>query len=219
MRNGKKYHVLSFNWIHKNGYNEETVREMPLSVVEAIPTGYDLTDDAGVPGTAGALDGQLVAAGPKIYVITGGERHWVLNWDWITHSRYNGHPVITLSPEDIEPIPLGVNYLYTPPEVWVRFICYLSILFVGLLVFFFFSTHDHARLALKARFPGLDNSKFLARWKPWHTRLVLFVVFAFAIAAREPYLLTHPRFWAEEGTDWFQYAKSPMCIVQMSSIV
>ena len=82
----------------------------------------------------------------------------------------------------------------------------MLILFAGLTGFYFLSTRDYVRNAWTTKFSGLANNKFFANWKPWHTRLILFLVFALAIAAREPYLLLHPRFWAEEGTDWFQYA-------------
>jgi len=39
-------------------------------------------------------------------------------------------------------------------------------------------------------------------------RMVFSVIFIAAIGMREPFLLQHPRFWAEEGLVWFQYGST-----------
>jgi len=89
LRGGRKYHIQNVNWIKRNGYGGKPVQILKPSEVAAIPSGYDLAEQAPIPGTPAAMDEKLVI-GPdgKIYVVTEGERHWILSARWIAESRY-----------------------------------------------------------------------------------------------------------------------------------
>jgi hypothetical protein len=61
----------------------------------------------------------------------------------------------------------------------------------------------------------LDKWPFLGRpgrfspaWSEWNTRLAVLLFCLAMVILREPSLMIHPRFWAEEGTGWFQFAAS-----------
>jgi hypothetical protein len=189
---GKKYHVQSPNWVVKHGYKWAEIRKVQTAQVDEIPTGYEITESDGLPGTPWAWNDQLVAVPEGIYLVKNGERRHVSSPEWIVHSPYYGKPIVALSTSDVKDIPQGVDILYTPPKTKLV----IAVLTAILLVFFWFSTYRSRYVSLESRPPGV----FFA------VKVLTFLAFVIAIILREPNLIAHPRFWAEEGTAWFQYA-------------
>jgi hypothetical protein len=203
LHNGRKYYIQSFRWISKNGYG--AVHILKPAEVAAIPSGYDLTEQSKVPGTADALEGKLaVGLDHKVYVIQQGQRHWVLDGRWLVEHGYAGQQPIPVSDADLQALPLGEDFPYIPTisRIWIFFLT------IGLFAFFILSTRGHYRRLLNTSSGWFAENTLFQNWTTWHTRGVLLVLFIAAIVAREPDLLSHPRFWAEEGTAWFPYGSS-----------
>ena len=78
---------------------------------------------------------------------------------------------------------MGGDITYTSPGQKIAFF----VLMVGIFVFLLFGL----------RLNGGTTA-----------RVVAAIIFIAAIGLREPFLLQHPRFWAEEGLIWFQYGST-----------
>jgi hypothetical protein len=191
---GTKHHIQTRNWLIKNGSSEAPVRVLTPAEAAAIPTGYELSDESLIPGTPAALEGKVVS-GPdgSIWVVRRGERHHVMDVRWFENSRYVGQAPVPATQAELEALQLGSEYLYIPFASKERIIFLTAVLFT-----FFF-------LAASKR---LEFGEFFPKWTKWLPRVVLALLFAWAIGVREPFLLSQPRFWAEEGVIWFQYAAS-----------
>jgi hypothetical protein len=203
LHNGRKYYIQNFRWISKNGYG--AVHILKPAEVAAIPSGYDLTEQSKVPGTPEALEGKLaVGLDQKVYVIQQGQRHWVLDGRWFAEHGYAGQQPMPVSQADLQELPLGEDFPYIPAvsRIWVL------TLTLCLFTFFFLSARGYYRSLLNPSAERFAKNKLFQKWTTWHTRGVLLALFIAAIIAREPELLSHPRFWAEEGTAWFQYGSS-----------
>lgn len=204
LHDAKKYYIQSPKWITDKGYGGEAVHVLKPSEMAAIPSGYDLAGKSAVPGTPASLENKLVWSGGKIYVVTQGQRHWVLDPRWISQSRYAGQAAVRVSAAELQALPVGTDIMYFPPGTKIRVLS----LSLAIFAFFYLSTNNNRWHFSQARFSSLARSKFFQIWTTWHTRAILLIAFCAAIVAREPYLLAHPRFWAEEGTVWFQFASS-----------
>ena len=183
LSHGLKYHIENPSWMGLNGLSDAPIRVLTSAEVEAIPESYPLPEGSGLPGKPGAhaLDGMLLADGAgRIYVVEHGIRHWILDYRWITQGPYAKKTAIHLSDAQLDSIPLGGSITYTPKASKIA----LPLLAAALLVFFIRGRNLKDNLAI---------------------RLGLAVFFIAAIWLREPYLLRHPRFWAEEGLVYFQY--------------
>jgi len=191
LTNGTKYHIETPSWIGQNGFGGVPIRVLTASEVDAIPNGYPLPEGSGLPGKPGtmALEGKLLQDKEgRIYAVIHGRRHWILDAHWIAESPFARQGAIRLTDSQLEAVPLGGNIEYTRPGQKIA----LPLLAIAIFAFFF--------LAVKGKLNWLDNG--------WKVRAVLAIVFIAAMGLREPYLLQHPRFWAEEGLVWFQYGST-----------
>jgi hypothetical protein len=183
LHDGLKYHIENPSWLGPNGLIDAPVRILTQAEVEAIPESYPLPEGSGLPGKAGthALDGMLLTDKVgRIYVVDHGIRHWILDNRWIIEGPYAKKAAIHLSDAQLEAIPLGGSITYTPKGAKIA----LPLLAAALLIFF-----------IRGR--NLKDNLLI--------RVALAAVFIAAIGLREPYLLQHPRFWAEEGLVYFQF--------------
>jgi len=191
LANGQKYHIEHPSWIGQNGFGSEPIHFLAANVVDAIPNGYPLPQGSGFPGNERkmALEGKLLQDKEgRIYVVIHGRRHWIHNALWIAESPYARQGVIRLTEAQLEAVPLGGDITYTTIGEKIA----LPLLAIAFLAFFF--------LGRNGRLKALEGASA--------TRAILAVVFIVAIGVREPYLLQHPRFWAEEGLIWFQYGST-----------
>ncbi len=187
-QNGRKYHIQDPVWFGINGFDKAPVHKLSPAEVDAIPDGYPLTAGAGMPDGSGtmALDGHLISGGDgKIYIVSRGKRHWILDGRWIAESPYAKDPIIALTDRQLEQIPLGRSFQY-----WSRG-QKLALPILGILLFVFF-------------YYASKGQRWAINGNVW-IRVGLAAFFIGLIAFREPYLLEQPRFWAEEGMVWFQY--------------
>ena len=194
--NGTKYHIHHPSWMGQNGYGDAKIHVLTEAEVQAIPTGYPLPEGAGVPGRPGAaaaLEGRLLAGDDgRVYIVMRGERHWVLDGRWIAESRYAGQGPISLTDSQLAEVPLGGDLYYQ--TVGAKIALWLC----AAAIFLFLQQKVGQASACQA-----------VQWRGRPTlRSAFAAIFIAAIALREPYLLQHPRFWAEEGFVWFQYASS-----------
>ncbi len=197
LTDGKKHHIHQPEWITKNGYGNTVLRVLTPSEVAAIPTGDPLTvEDSAIPTLPPKIqDGMLLSAKDgKIYLFVKGKRHWILNSRWIAESRYAGKSAIPLTEAQLEELPLGGDIWYASLAAKIARVLLTPAIFLFLF------------LATKNRSGTPSTNAGVQKWTAWHTRSLLAAIFIAAIAFREPYLLQHPRFWAEEGLLWFQYA-------------
>src|ERR1039458_8866550 len=208
VRDGQKYWVLNANWVANHGYNWDSLRRIDRGTLDAIPSGPAITEQFLIPGPVGqaSLENRLVfsAEENRVYFIRHGQRHWVLDWRWIGENRHAGREFTSLPKAEVEAIPIGsaITFL-SAHEIVVT--CLLAI---ALFAFFFFSAASRrsVRCSLGRRWPIID--KAFQKSTLWNARTILFVGFVAAMILREPLLIRHPRFWAEEGSVWFQYAVS-----------
>ncbi len=120
----------------------------------------------------------------RLYLVDNGEKRAVDDPRWVTHSRFAGQKAQPISAEALQRLRLGADLQYTS---LLRKILILLLTPLAAAVLLW---------AAKARGVGEHTG--------W--RLGLLALFGAAILLREPYLILHPRFWAEEGRVWFQYA-------------
>ncbi len=189
LTNGTKHHIENPSWMGQNGFGGVPPHVLTESEVNAIPVGYPLPEGSGLPGNPGTtgLEGKLLQDEVgRIYVVLHGRRHLNLDARWIAESPYARQPLIRLTDSQLEAVPLGGNVVYMTPAEKIA----LPFLAMGMFAFLF--------LAVNGRLRVLGDGPA--------ARAVLAVIFIAAIGLREPYLLQHPRFWAEEGLVWFQYA-------------
>lgn len=204
LKGGRKYNIKSPRWIANNGYGGEIVHGLKASELAAIPSGYDLAEQSAIPGTPAALDKKLVVGGDgKLYAVEGGRRHWILDGRWIEGSQYANQAPVQLTATELEALPLGGDFSYTPRGQIVLIVFLTCTLFA----FIFVTITGHTERLQATRLFQFARRKLSPRTS-WVVRVVLLMTFATLIALREPNLLSHPRFWAEEGTIWFQYAVS-----------
>jgi hypothetical protein len=208
LKGGRKYYIESWRWIANNGYGGEIVHGLTASELAAIPSGYNLAEQSAIPGTPAALDKKLVVGGDgRLYAVEGGRRHWILDGRWIEGTQYANQAPVQITATELEALPLGGDFSYTPR----RQIALIVFLTCTLFVFIFVTIAGHTE-----RLQAMRLFQFTRRKLPPRTsrvvRVVLLITFAMLIALREPNLLSHPRFWAEEGTIWFQYGVSHSAI-------
>ena len=181
--NGQKHHIENPSWFGKNRFDAAKIRSLTPAEVDAIPEGYPLPDGSGMPDnpTSMALEGMLLKdKDGRIFVVNKGARHWVRNGKWLEESKYAHQPTLPLSDSQLEAIPLGGDITYTTLATKI------ALPLMALAIFLFL---------LKGS--AIPDTRL--------TRIITAVIFIAAIGFREPYLLQHPRFWAEEGLVWFQY--------------
>ena len=189
--NGEKYHIENPSWIGQNGFGASPIHFLPANVVDAIPNGYPLPEGSGLPGNPRkmALEGKLLQDKEgAIYVVIHGRRHWIRTAHWISESPYAQQGVTPLTDRQLEAIPLGGDIDDTSVEEKIA----RPLLAVVIFAFFF--------SGLTGRLKALERFKA--------SRTILAIIFIAAIGLREPYLLQNPRFWAEEGSIWFQYGST-----------
>jgi hypothetical protein len=211
LHGGQKYGIQTPNWIKKNGYKWEEVHVLNPDEVSAIPPGYELTEDSRIPGTPAALEDKLISApDSRLYLVKDGQRHWILDGHWITSSRYSGQSALRLSNTEIQALEEGPNITYA--TVGQTILLYL--LTAVLCLFFSLASGrpNWVRVLWSPVMKWREQNRFMLRIRTRHVRIVLLGVFVAAIILRAPFLLLHPRFWAEEGTGWFQYASSHSAI-------
>lgn len=194
---GSKHYVQP-EWIKKNlaGQPVHVLKPEELSV---IPSGYPLSLGAPVPRSQDAKAG-IMRVGPdgKLYVVEDNEMRWVRDYRWIAESKYAGQLAVPATQAELDRFQLGADIPYMPLRRKIK----LASLMVALLLFLSVTGSEPLKNALSARLA------FLPQIPKWYGQAVLTLMFAVAIAVREPYLLSHPRFWAEEGFPMFQYAAS-----------
>lgn len=206
LHDGRKYYIQTRGWIVKNGYAREAVHILQPSSVAAIPSAYNLSEQSPFPGTPDALEGKLLLAHDsvdRVYVVKHGVRHWVLDSRWFTKNGYAGQALVPVTNAELQMLPLGVDFDYTPREHGVE----ILLLTLSLFAFFFISAGSYHKLRPTSTL-GVPWSRAFQRWTTWRIRVLLLALFTAAIMARVPTAVSHPRFWAEEGTKWFQYASS-----------
>src|SRR5215469_9301617 len=202
LKGGRKYYIESWRWIANHGYGGEIIYSLKSSELAAIPSGYDLGEQSPVPGTLAALDKKLITGGDgKLYAIEGGRRHWIVDGRWIEGTQYANQAPVAITTAELEALPLGRDFLYMPSGQ-IKLIIFLT---CTLFIFIFVTIARHSECLGAARLFQFTR-RTLPPHKSWLLRVVLLMMFAVLIALREPNLLSHPRFWAEEGTIWFQYA-------------
>jgi hypothetical protein len=153
--------------------------------------------------SSGALEDKLVIApNQTVYLITQGHRSLILDPAWIGHSRYAGHQPIPVSQAELQVIPFGPDLIYESTRKKAA-----GFILVCLFFSFFFLSKYGSRLRSRLPTLSIGENPFWNLIRR-HARSLIFIGFTSAALLREPDLLRHPRFWAEEGTSWFQYAIS-----------
>ncbi|HJT52785.1 MAG TPA: hypothetical protein VJ848_02965, partial [Candidatus Angelobacter sp.] len=151
------------------------------------------------PTAAASFDGSLIKAQnqTEIYYVHGGLKHWISNGNWLRgHRRLMAAGIKVVSPAIVDSIPSGIPFSYVPPSE-TRLTAILAVLAFGFLIFVLkFRGRVQQFLAKPVDCCGNDYS----------FRGVLLAILAFCVVLRSLPLLVHPRFWAEEGVIWFQYA-------------
>jgi hypothetical protein len=204
LKGGRKYYIESSRWIASNGYGGEIVYVLKASELAAIPSGYDLAEQSAIPGTVAALDKKLVVVGHgALYAVEEGQRHWIRDWRWVEGTQYANQLPLQITATELEALPLGGDFSYTP-RGQIALIVFLT---CTLFTFVFVTIAGRTERLQATRLFQFARRKLSSRTN-WVVRVVLLMTFATLIALREPNLLSHPRFWAEEGTIWFQYAVS-----------
>ena len=188
---GRKHYIQSLDWIAKHGY-KSPVHILKPAELAAIPTGDVAVDKLLIPIPASAFSGPgVLLAGPdsRIYLAKNGERHWILDPRWIEESAFSRQEAIAATPPQLDSLRLGsdIAYITTSRKIVIALLTAVlaMLLFLGL---------------------GERGRNLVSEKQARFVRPVVAAIFAFLIAIREPYLLVHPRFWAEEGLFWFQYA-------------
>jgi hypothetical protein len=134
-----------------------------------------------------------------LYLIQRGERRWIRDPQWLAHHGYASQSPVWLSVSQLRQIPVGPSIGYFPVHRQIRIGAYTGILFL----FFFLVIYrkEHVQKMQRA------STVLLQRWS-LDPRALLFAGFVLLMWFRAPSLLIHPRFWAEEGSTWFQYASA-----------
>lgn len=147
-----------------------------------------------------AMDGFLVASRGygRLYLVQKGRLRWITNAAWLAPHGYASQQPVWLSMYEIRQIPTGPCLVYVP----VATIVLIGLCFVALFLFFFFSIYKETWP--KRLFVHTSTRK--RQFWSHNYKLVLLVSFITLMLLRAPWLLTHPRFWAEEGSTWFSYA-------------
>jgi len=101
-----------------------------------------------------------------------------------------------LSDADLKMIPEGMQITY----VSVGLKCVIALLMCVLFAFFAASAAQENGLPTTSSVA----TRLVTNWR--YISIVLFLAAVTVMVLREPHLLVHPRFWAEEGTEGFQYA-------------
>ena len=149
-----------------------------------------------------SLENSLVASPEegRWYLIQHGKRRWIPDLRWLPLNGYASQQPVSLSASQIQRIPAGAFILYFPltTQIWIS--VYTALLFL----FFFLATYGQGWL-LRTR---QRISAVSLPIRSLDSRIFLLAGFALLMWFREPSLLNHPRFWAEEGTTWFQHAST-----------
>jgi hypothetical protein len=136
----------------------------------------------------------------RVYLAKNGRLRWILQPAWLTAHGYASQQPIWLSAYEIHRIPSGPCLIY----VTVTTVVTLGIYWTVLFLFFFFTLYDRNWLKQAWAHASVLKNTFWFK----HYRGVLLSGFLALMCLRAPWLLTHPRFWAEEGSAWFRYASA-----------
>lgn len=191
VQGGQRHLIADPAWIPRHGYTWNQVKAVPKAEFSLLPSGADVR-----PVAVESLEGSLIKAGNQsaIFYVRGGLKHWIMNPNWLgAHKRLAAHLKI-VSPETVDAIPAGAPFTYTPKrDVWLTAVA-------AFLVFCF--------LILLVKFPSRIRQLTVSECnhKDYLFRKVLFAVLVACVLVRSLHLLAHPRFWAEEGVVWFQFA-------------
>ena len=140
----------------------------------------------------------------KIYVIKNGQRHWILDPRWIGEGHYAGQAAVSVADEDIQALEPGSDITYETFGAKLLTV----VIAIGLFWLFLVTTlaAGVGSWFWRKVIPGWSGQSLF--WESWRNRALVLGAFVVIIVLRAPFLLVHPRFWAEEGTGWFQYASS-----------
>lgn len=136
----------------------------------------------------------------RVYLAQKGRLRWILDPAWLRAHGYASQQPIWLSAHEIHQIPTGPCLIYVPVSTVITIGTYTAALFL-----FFFLTLYKEIWAKQAwvHASTLNRQFWLHRYK-----FVLLIGFIALMWLRAPWLFTHPRFWAEEGSAWFRYASA-----------
>lgn len=148
----------------------------------AIPESYGLPQGAGMPTAGGtSWEGMLIKdRDDNLFIVIKGVRHLLVSPQLIEESKSAHAPPVRLTDSELRTLPLGGDFTYISRGQKVFFVLLFGLLMASLLS--------------------------LSNWRGGVTaRAIAAVFFIAAIGLRHTHLLQHPRFWAEEGSIWFQY--------------
>jgi hypothetical protein len=132
------------------------------------------------------------------YLITHGQRHWIVDPRWTTVNNRSSDSVTAVSGTELRALPLGSDITYTSPQDKIA----LTFLTVCLSAFCLFLTSGSKYSLL------LWGNRLIAKLSERRLRVLLFGAFVLIIISRASSLALHPRFWAEDGVIWFEYGSS-----------
>jgi hypothetical protein len=195
VKGGKRYWVSNYDWILKHGYNPGSVVLLNPSEVAGIPSGYDLAADSPVPGQISSLENRLVSSTEegRVYLIAGGERHWIVDPRWLAEHRPVAEALVPVSRSELQAIPIGSDITY----ISSKDMAILGSLTVLLFAFFVVAS---GKSSIRP-----STKWIIAKARSWRGRILLFTGFLVLIIFRQQSLVFHPRFWAEDAHIFFQY--------------
>ncbi len=167
--------------------------------IDRQPQNQDLYFRVFYHSSGPSLENSLIASKEEgmLYLVKTGERRWIRDPRWLASHGYSSQPIVWLPLAQLRQIPVGPSIGYFPLATQIHIGTYTAILFLC----FFAGTYKKQWLRHMQRGSGV----YLETWSP-NSRALLLAGFVFLMWLRAPSLLIHPRFWAEEGTTWFQYA-------------
>lgn len=193
VRNGHRHLIVDFSWVRSNGYGWNQLQAVSKTEFDALPSGEEIR-----PTPAASLEGSTIEAQnqPVRFYVRGGMKHWIPDPNWIQGHKNLATRITIVSPETVNSIPAGAPY----SEPLQRRIGLTAA--IAVFVFCF--------LVLVCRSPSpLKQLTALVTdfcHKDYRFRVVLLLLLIACVLLRSVHLLIHPRFWAEEGVIWFQYA-------------
>lgn len=193
LKDGRKYLIADLNWIPESGYAWYQLKAVPKAELGALRSGADIRS----PSVA-SLEGLLVKSPNRaeIYLVRDGLKHSIESPRWIEAHKYGAADMKIVPPEVINAIPTGAPFSYVPKQHLIITAA------LAVLVFCF--------LLLMTRYAnGIRYLSAITREKHEEglfVRVGLFAILTGCVLLRSVNLLLHPRFWAEEGVIWFQYA-------------
>lgn len=149
-----------------------------------------------------AVNGFLISCKEdgRLYLAQKGRVRLILDGDWIAAHGYGSQQPVSLSMAEIHEFPVGPCLLYIPAAQLATIGAYTVVLFL----FFYFAIYKKSWLSQAWNNASNVSLGFLSS----NHRVMALGAFIALMWFRAPWLITHPRFWAEEGTAWFQYASA-----------